>query len=95
MAEPDRPEFDHVLFGVIRDIIAFGDSPDLPRGWDRLRRNFRPDSERGGGAAAAVQARITTDVLDWWKTFAEGRIDVTEALTDIVVLASGLPRQPV
>ena len=34
MAEPDRPELDHVLFGVARDLIVRGDSPDLPRGWD-------------------------------------------------------------
>ena len=94
MADPDRPEFDHVLFGVVRDTIVFGDSSDLPRGWDRLRRNFHPDSERGGDTAA-VHTRFTTDDLDWWRTFAEGRIDVTEALTDLVVLASGLPRQPV
>ena len=94
MADPDRPEFDHVLFGVVRDIIVFGDSSDLPRGWDRLRRNFHPDSKRGGDTAA-VHTRFTTDDLDWWRTFAEGRIDVTEALADLVVLASGLPRQPV
>ena len=31
MAEPDRPELDHVLFGVARDLTVRGDSPpDLP-----------------------------------------------------------------
>ena len=72
MAEPDRPELDHVLFGVARDLIVRGDSPDLPRGWDRLRRQIRP-GRRSFFTARASSERLTTDALDWWKSFAEGR----------------------
>ena len=83
MAEPDRPELDHVLFGVARDLIVRGDSPpDLPRGWDRLRRQIRP-GRRSFFTARASSERLTTDALDWWKSFAEGRIDVTEHLSPI------------
>ena len=88
MAEPDRPELDHVLFGVARDLIVRGDSPDLPRGWDRLRRQIRP-GRRSFFTARASSERLTTDALDWWKSFAEGRIDVTECLTDLVERATG------
>ena len=90
MAEPDRPELDHVLFGVARDLIVRGggDSPDLPRGWDRLRRQIRP-GRRSFFTARASSERLTTDALDWWKSFAEGRIDVTEHLTDLVERATG------
>ena len=89
MAEPDRPELDHVLFGVARDLIVRGDSPpDLPRGWDRLRRQIRP-GRRSFFSARASSERLTTDALDWWKSFAEGRIDVTEHLTDLVERATG------
>ena len=83
MAEPDRPELDHVLFGVARDLIVRGDSPDHPRGWDRLRRQIRP-GRRSFFTARASSERLTTDALDWLKSFAEGRIDVTEYLTDLV-----------
>ena len=88
MAEPDRPELDHVLFGVARDLIVRGDSPHLPRGWDRLRRQIRP-GRRSFFTARASSERLTTDALDWWKSFAEGRIDVTEYLTDLVERATG------
>ena len=88
MAEPDRPELDHVLFGVARDLIVRGDSPDLPRGWDRLRRQIRP-GRRSFFTARASSERLTTDALDWWKSFAEGRIDVAECLTDLVERATG------
>ena len=65
-----------------------GDSPDLPRGWDRLRRQIRP-GRRSFFTARASSERLTTDALDWWKSFAEGRIDVTECLTDLVERATG------
>ena len=64
-------------------------SPDLPRGgWDRLRRQIRP-GRRSFFTARASSERLTTDALDWWKSFAEGRIDVTEHLTDLVERATG------
>ena len=91
MVDPNRPEFDQVLFGIARDLIVRGDSLDLPRGWDRLRRQLCPDpgKRRTVHAPEALHERLTTDALDWWKVFAEGRIDIADVLTDLFELASG------
>ena len=62
-------------------------SSDLPRGWDRLRRQIRP-GRRSFFTARASSERLTTDALDWWKSFAEGRVDVAEQHTDLVERAT-------